>query len=80
MSNLIVTISREFGSGGRKVGELLALGLNVPFYDKEIIEITAEKSGLSPEFIASAEENTRRSFLFNIATASYPDMKYTRCV
>ena len=77
MGNLIVTISREFGSGGRKVGELLALQLNVPFYEKEIIEITAEKSGLSPEFIASAEENTRRSFLFNIATASYPDMKYS---
>ena len=52
MSNLIVTISREFGSGGRKVGELLALGLNVPFYDKEIIEITAEKSGLSPESVS----------------------------
>lgn len=76
MSNLIITISREFGSGGRKVGELLAHQLSIPFYDKEIIQKTEEKSGLSKDFIANAEEHTRKSFLFSIATAPYADMKY----
>ena len=76
MGNLIITISREFGSGGRKVGELLAHQLSIPFYDKEIIQKTEEKSGLSKDFIANAEEHTRKSFLFSIATAPYSDMKY----
>lgn len=76
MGNLIVTISREFGSGGRKVGELLAQQLCIPFYDKEIIQITQEKSGLSKEFLENAEEHSRRSFLFSIATTAYADMKY----
>lgn len=77
VGNLIVTISREFGSGGRKVGEMLAQQLCIPFYDKEIIQITQEKSGLSKEFIENAEEHSRKSFLFSIATAAYSDMKYT---
>lgn len=77
MSNLIVTISREFGSGGRQVGQLLAQQLCIPFYDKEIIQITAEKSGLSPEFLANAEEHTRKSFLFSIATTPYSDLNFS---
>lgn len=76
MSNLIITISREFGSGGRAVGSKLAQRLNIPFYDKEIIQMTAEKSGLSEEFLASAEEHSNRSFLFSIASAPYSDFKY----
>lgn len=76
MSNLIITISREFGSGGRKVGELLSQKLGIPFYDKEIIQIAADKSGLSEEFLANAEDHTNRSFLFSIATAPYSDFKY----
>ena len=76
MGNLIITISREFGSGGRKVGELLAQQLCIPFYDKEIIQITQEKSGLSQEFLENAEEHSRKSFLFSIATTAYADMKY----
>ena len=76
MGNLIITISREFGSGGRKVGEKLAQQLCIPFYDKEIIQMTAEKSGLSTEFLSNAEEHSHRSFLFSIATAPYSDFKY----
>jgi len=71
MSNLIITISREFGSGGRKIGELLATQLGIPFYDKEIIQMTAEKSGLSADFVASQEERSSRSFLFSIASSPY---------
>lgn len=71
MSNLIITISREFGSGGRKIGEILAQKLGIPFYDKEIIQMTAEKSGLSPEFVAQQEEHNQRNLLFSIATGPY---------
>ena len=71
MSNLIITISREFGSGGRKIGELLAKELAIPFYDKEIIQMTAEKSGLSTDFIAKQEERSRKSFLFAVASGPY---------
>lgn len=77
MGNLIITISREFGSGGRKIGEKLAQQLSIPFYDKEILQRTAEKSGLSQDFIANAESHTRKSFLFSIATAPYSDMKFS---
>lgn len=45
----IVTISREFGSGGRDVGKKLAEQLNIPFYDKELIEIAARESGIDKE-------------------------------
>ena len=50
----IITISREYGSGGRMIGRLVAEKLNIPLYDKEIIELASEKSGLSPEIIESA--------------------------
>ncbi len=76
MSNLIITISREFGSGGRLAGEKLAKELGIQFYDKEIIRITAEKSGLSPEFIEDNEERVNNNFLFSVATAAYPDFNY----
>ena len=43
----LVTISREYGSGGRLIGRLVAEKLSLPFYDKEIIDLAVEKSGLS---------------------------------
>ena len=43
MKKTIITISRQFGSGGREVGEKLAKDLGIPFYDKELIEIAAKE-------------------------------------
>ena len=43
----IVTISREYGSGGRIIGKLVAEKLGVPFFDKEVIDLAVEKSGFS---------------------------------
>ena len=60
MSNYVISISREFGSGGRLIGKRLAARLGIPCYDRTLIQKTSEKSGLSPEFIARAEE--RASF------------------
>mgnify|MGYP000024110798 FL=1 len=66
MSNYVISISREFGSGGRLIGKRLAARLGIPCYDRTLIQKTAEKSGLSPEFIARAEERARSRFHLSI--------------
>ena len=53
---IIITISREFGSGGRYIGETVANKLNIPFYDKAIIEMASEKTGFSPDYIKENEQ------------------------
>lgn len=63
----VISISREFGSGGRIIGKKLATKLGVPCFDRTIIQKTAEKSGLSPDFIARAEERARSRFHWTIA-------------
>ncbi len=57
--NTIITISRQYGSGGRFVGKLLAEELNIPFYDKEIISMAAENSGFAQEFIKENEQKMK---------------------
>lgn len=69
MSDLIITISREFGSGGRKIGEEVAKKLGINYFDKEIIDKAAQSSGLSPEFIEKEEQTFSNSILFNLATS-----------
>ncbi len=56
MKKVIITIGREFGSGGREIGMKLAEKLNIPFYDKEIILHTAEKSNLEPSIVERYDE------------------------
>lgn len=58
MSNRIVTISRQFGSGGRTVGREVAEKLGIAFYDQELIEKIAEESGLAKEYIQEKSEDT----------------------
>ena len=72
MQGKIITISRQCGSGGHSVGNELAKRLDVPFYDKEIIEMAAKESGFHQGFIEEKEEHMNSSLLFNIARyASY---------
>lgn len=61
MSDLIVTIGRQNGSGGREVGRILADMLGVRCYDREIIEETAKVSGMSVEEVERSEERSRKS-------------------
>ena len=51
MEKKIITISREFGSGGRTVGRQVAERLGIPFYDKELVEQIALESGFAPKFV-----------------------------
>ena len=67
---LIITIGREFGSGGREIGQAVAKALGIAFYDKQIISLAAKKSGLSDEFIANNEQRMRGGLMHNLAAAS----------
>ena len=69
---LIITIGREYGSGGRQIGKALAERLGISYYDKEIITLAAEKSGLAEEFIAGNEQRVRSGLMHTFsASASY---------
>ena len=69
MEKRIITISREFGSGGRFIGEEVAKKLGIAYYDKSIINEIAEKSGLSPEYIKENAELSPKKGLFAYAFA-----------
>ena len=69
MAKRIITISREFGSGGRFIGEEVAKKLVIAYYDKNIIGQIAEKSGLSPEYIQENAELSPKKGLFAYAFA-----------
>ncbi|MEO2615187.1 AAA family ATPase [Blautia wexlerae] len=70
MAKRIITISREFGSGGRFIGEEVAKKLGIAYYDKNIIGQIAEKSGLSPEYIQENAELSPKKGLFAYAFSS----------
>ena len=60
MAKRIITISREYGSGGRFIGEEVARKLGIAYYDKDIIGQIAEQSGLSPEYIKKMQSYLQR--------------------
>ena len=68
----IITISREFGSGGREIGKLLAEQLNIPFYDKELLEMASKESGICKELFESNDESYTNSFLYSLVMGNYP--------
>ena len=74
MTNKVITISRQFGSGGRTIGKAVAQKLGIPYYDKELVDKVAKESGFSHEFIEEIGEyaSVTSSFLFNIAVSSHP--------
>ena len=59
--SLIITIGRQFGSGGRDVGEKVAEYFNIPFYDKEHVELAAQKSNISKEALKEGLLRYRRT-------------------
>lgn len=71
MNDRIITIGREFGSGGREIGICLARKLGVPFYDKEIITLAAEKGGMDEAVIRANEEQPPQLGLGRVAFASF---------
>ena len=69
MKKKIVTISRQYGSGGRYIGENLAKAMRVPCYDEKLIDMVAKESGFAQSFVAEKGERMTGSLLFNIASS-----------
>lgn len=63
--HIVITISREYGSGGRFVGRLVAEKIGLPFYDKELISLSAKESGLSEEYVKMTDEKKKSASYTN---------------
>lgn len=70
MTNTIITIARQYGSGGREIGALVAKELGIAFYDHELITMAAEKSDLCKEAAEAADEKNANSLLYTLAMGS----------
>lgn len=69
--NFVITVSRQFGSGGRIIAKKIAEKLGVGFYDKELIEMTAKESGFDKDFVAQTEERVKNKFFHNMTVGGY---------
>ena len=66
MKKTVITIARSYGSGGRTLGKLLAQRLGINFYDREILRMASDESGINEALFAQADERLKRSPLFSI--------------
>ena len=71
MSNIIYTIGREFGSGGKAVGDMLAERLGIKCYDKELLQRAAKESGYCKEIFENHDEKPTNSFLYSLVMDTY---------
>ncbi len=71
MNNYVITIARGYGSGGRTIGMMLAKDLNIPYYDRELMRLASDESGINEELFAKADETVKQSLLFKIARKEY---------
>ena len=61
----VITVGRQFGSGGRDVGQKIAAALGIPYYDKELVEKAAKKSNISSEAVKEIDERATNSLLYS---------------
>ena len=76
----IITISREFGSGGREIGKILSEQLGIPFYDKELLEIASKESGICKELFVTHDENYTNSFLYSLVMLTEESIRRCRLI
>ena len=67
----IITIARQFGSGGHEIGKALAEKLGIPFYDKELISMAAKESGIDAEVFENVDERATNSLLYSLSMGLY---------
>ena len=70
-SKRIITITRQYGSGGHDIGKALAKALGIGFYDKELISLAAKESGIAPEVFEKADEKPANSLLYSLSVGLY---------
>ncbi len=71
VNNTIITIARQYGSGGHDIGKKLAEELKIPFYDKELLERAAKDSGFCQEIFENYDEKPTNSFLYSLVMDTY---------
>lgn len=69
--SIVITIGRQFGSGGRDVGQMIAKELNIPFYNKELVDMAASKGNISAEAVKHVDEKATSSFLYSLVSGNY---------
>ena len=69
--NTIITIGRQYGSGGREIGKKIAEKLGIPYFDKELLARVAKESGFCEEMIKNHDERPTNSFLYNVVMDTY---------
>ncbi len=67
----VITIGRQFGSGGREIGEKLAKAYDIPYYDRELLARAAKESGFCEEILQNHDERPTNSFLYNLVIDTY---------
>lgn len=72
MSHRIITIEREYASGGREIGEMIAERLGIPCYNREILQMASERCNVSMDYLETAEEAAPKSFLYTLMLTSSP--------
>lgn len=70
-SNLVITIGREFGSGGREIARKVAEKLGIKMYDKELIALIAKNSGMSEDVLHEVDETAVNSFLYALSSGAF---------
>ena len=69
--NTIITIGRQYGSGGREIGQKLAADLGIKLYDKEMLDRAAKESGICQELFETHDEKPTNSFLYSLVMDTY---------
>ena len=71
MSKYVITIARGYGSGGRTIGKMLSEKLGIPYYDRDLLRLASDESGINEQLFAKADEKLKKSLLFHIASNVY---------
>jgi len=71
MSKYVITIARGYGSGGRTIGQMLSEELGIPYYDRDLLRLASDDSGINQSLFAKADEKLKKSLLFKIASNVY---------
>lgn len=71
MSKYVITIARGYGSGGRTIGKMLSEELGIHYYDRELLRLASDESGINEELFGKADEKLKESFLYKVMKKSY---------
>ena len=70
-NKVVITIARQYGSGGRTVGEMLSKDMGIHYYDKELIKLASEESGINERLFVNADEKIKMTKLFKMVKNIY---------